>query len=213
MYGIKPPDVNALEQYRVNQPGQLEINYWPLYDIITYAQAGQTSLTFFQNPIGQGGKTIADTNMELAGQLPAPQKFMVLSVHIELYPPALVGRSGTAATGIATNANDVQEVMQSGSLEVSVGNKTYVEQAPLGMFPQSFGLSGLAALAGQGAVADVINITDYARVSGVPFNVIPFVIPTSQNFVARMTWPTTIGITADTRIGVRLGGFLYRSVQ
>lgn len=213
MRGIAAPSPQALQEYRVNQGSQREIIWNPLYDYITYAQAGQTSLTFFQNPVGQSSKTLADTNMSLAGQLPSPQSFLLTSIHVELLPPALPGRAVIAATGVATNINDVQEVMQSGYLDLQIGNKSYVTEGPLGKYPPTYRLSGIGALALAGEVADKCNIIDYGQVTGLPYQVIPFSIPASQNFKVTLNWPTAVGITAATRIGVTLCGYLYRSVQ
>ena len=211
--GLSAPSIDALREYRVNQADQQDIVWQPLYDKVTYAQAGQTSLTFFSNPVGQSSKTLADTNMTLAGQLPNPQSFLVTSIHVELLPPALPGRAAAAATAIATNINDIQEVMQSGYLQLTIGSKTYVQEGPLGVFPPTYRLDGLAALAAAGEVADKFNIIDYGQVVGEYYEVLPFVIPSSQNFSVQLIWPTAVGITAATPIFVRLGGFLYRSVQ
>ena len=38
--GLSAPSPEALQEYRVNQAGQQEIVYAPLYDTVTYAQAG-----------------------------------------------------------------------------------------------------------------------------------------------------------------------------
>jgi hypothetical protein len=211
--GLSAPSPAALEEYRVNQADQREIVYAPLYDKATYAQAGQTSLTLFVNPVGQSSKTLADTNMTLAGQLPAPQSFLVTSIHVELLPPALPGRAAAAATAIATNINDIQEVMQSGWLELTIGTKVYTQEGPLGVFPPTYRLDGLAALAAAGEVADKMNIIDYGQVVGEYYEVLPYAIPQSQNFKVTLNWPAVVAITAATPIFVRLGGFLYRSVQ
>jgi len=211
--GINAPSINALEEYRVNQANQREIVWNPLYDTVTYAQAGQTSLTLFANPIGQSSKTIADTNMTLAGQLPAMQSFLVTSIHVELLPPALPGRATNAAGAVATNINDVQEVAQSGVLTMNIGNKIYVQEGPLGVFPPTWRVGGLAALAGAGEAADKFSVIDYGQTVGDAYEVLPFLIPSSQNFSVVLTWPTAVGITAATPIKVRLNGFLWRSVQ
>lgn len=211
--GFLPPTPNALDDYRVNLGGQRDIIWDPLYDFVTYAAAGQTSLNFFSFPIGQNGKTIADTNMELAGQLSKPESFLCTGIAVEFLPPALPGRATNAAGAVATNINDVREVMQSGSLQINIGNKYYSRQAPLGVYPQTYGVTGLAALAAAGEVADKMNIIDYGRVGGVPHNVLAFEIVSGQSFTCQMVWPTAVAITDNTRIGVRLLGFRWRSVQ
>ena len=42
------PTLGELSQYNVNVAGQIEGLKWSLYDSLTYAQAGQTQLQFFQ---------------------------------------------------------------------------------------------------------------------------------------------------------------------
>ncbi len=78
----KIPTLDQLQQYDVNRRGEYEGIRQTLYDSAAYAAAGQTQLQFFQIPQGQSSKTIADTNMKSAGQLPQPQHFLVESIEI-----------------------------------------------------------------------------------------------------------------------------------
>lgn len=56
----------------------------PIYDSFTVAAGANfpTVTTLFQQPVGQSGKTLAQTNMTAAGQLPAPQRAYILSYRI-----------------------------------------------------------------------------------------------------------------------------------
>lgn len=222
---MQPLSFNDAEKYRVNRSQEYEVTRQSLYDAQTYAAAGQTSLTFFQTPIGQGGKTIADTNLELAGQLPAPKYFLVESVEILFFPgddPVTV--SNTAATdAVVTNfANDVYAVEQSGSLNFFIGSKTYLEEAPLGRFPPKTRLETEFAYAlqmKQAIAADEAGQIngDYAAFCGRPYFLDPYMIllaPT-QNFSVTLTWPTAVALpsTADARIQIVLDGVLYRLSQ
>ncbi len=83
------PNLAELQSYAVNRKGQYEGIRQSLYDYQTYASAGQTSLSFFQVPVGQAGKTIADTNMEVSGTLPQPKHFLVESCEIRFWPGVL----------------------------------------------------------------------------------------------------------------------------
>jgi hypothetical protein len=215
MQGLSVPNPDSLKQYAVNYGTQREIIWNPLYDYITYAQAGQTSLTFFQNPVGQSSKTYADTNMKLAGQLPYPQAFLMTGLQVELFPDALPGRGGLdPQTAVASNWNDMWEVFESGYLVLTIGDKEYIKEGPLGKFPPSYRLGGTAALTDTTtAAATQLSIVDYAAFCGAPYRVIPFTIPNSQNFNVQLIWPTAVGITAACRIGITLLGYLYRAVQ
>lgn len=211
MRGLVAPNITDIEKYAVNYPGALEIIYQPLWDFTTYPMAGATSLKFFQNQVGNGGKTFEDTNMEGNGVLPEPQIFMCTGIAVEFYPAAAPSRSG-AGSVLNTNTNDVYEVLKTGRLSFKVGNKFPLEQGPLGIFPPCYRMAGMAALTGE-AAATTMNVVDYAVFAGKEFGIVPVTIPTGQNFNVTLEWETAVGVTADARIGVRLYGFLYRSVQ
>ena len=191
------PSSNALNQFSVNASGEMDVIYQPLYDYATYLAAGQTSLNFFQNPIGQLGKTREDTNMESAGQLPAPQKFVVEAISIDFFPGAVTSAGNT-------NWEDAYTVFQSGYLDFVVGSKSRLQQAPLGAFPPPYRLGGSS-----GSAAAV----DYSSFAGQMFNIIPVTLPANQNFSVSLNWAVGLPISVDARIGVKLHGNLYRSVQ
>ena len=135
---MQPMSFADAEGFRVNRSQEYEVTRQSLYDFQTYAAAGQTSLTFFQVPIGQTGKTIADTNLELAGQLPAPKNFVVESIEIYFFPadaPVSIDNTAVVTAAITNYANDVDAVAQSGSLDFFIGSKSYLQEAPLGRFP------------------------------------------------------------------------------
>lgn len=220
---MQPISFEQAMQYKVNRSQEYEVTRQSLYDFQTYAMAGQTSLTFFQVPIGQSSKTLADTNMELAGQLPAPKYFLVESVEIHFFPgPFPVSISNAAADdAVLTNfSNDVYEVATSGSLDFFIGSKSYLQEAPLGRFPPKtrldFGFG--AAMSTHQAIAALSSaqiVGDYAAFAGRPYFLDPYriLLAPTQNFNIRLTWPTAVAISANARIGVVLDGLLYRLSQ
>lgn len=216
----KIPNLQDLMQYDVNRRGQYEGIRQSLFDITTYALAGQTSLQFFQVPRGQGGKTIADTNMQSAGQLPQPQHFLVQSIEILLFPGVL---PTTKLTTVAETefANDVYTVSKSGSLDFFIGSKSYLEEAPLGRFPPKTRLAvesshAIVQLQASAADAELQVSTDYAAGIGRPYFLDPpvLLVP-NQNFNVTLNWPAVVALPsgADARIGVVLDGILYRQSQ
>lgn len=218
--GRPAPNLQELQSYSVNRQGQYEVVRQTQYDFQTYAAAGQTSLTFFQVPKGQSGKTIADTNIEVAGALPQPKWFLVESIEIQFFPGV---NPGTLATTIAETefSNDVYAVAKGGSLNFFIGSKTYVEEAPLIRFPPKTRLNVDAAHAIQlkqavAADAEEQVSTDYAAACGRPYFVDPEVllIP-NQNFSVTLSWPAVVALPSgqDGRIGVILDGILYRQSQ
>lgn len=220
---MQPMSFQDAENFRVNRSQEYEVTRQSLYDFQTYAQAGQTSLTFFQQPIGQGGKTIADTNLELAGQLPAPKNFVVESIEIYFFPadaPVTV-TNGTAVSATVSNyANDVDAVAQGGSLDLFIGSKSYLQEAPLGRFPPKTRLQTefAASLQTKQAIAadDGAQYTaDYAAMCGRPYFLDPYkiLLAPTQNFSVTLTWPTAVAVSAAARIGVVLDGVLFRLSQ
>jgi len=222
---MQPLSFNDAEKYRVNRSQEYEVTRQSLYDAQTYAAAGQTSLTFFQTPLGQGGKTIADTNMELAGQLPAPKYFLIESFEILFFPgtdPVTVANSAAAPATVVTNfANDSYAVEKSGSLQFFVGSKTYLEEAPLGRFPPKTRLETEFAFSNASTTAQAESSNqisaDYAAWCGRPYFIDPYMllIAPTQNFKVTLTWPTAVVLpsTIDARIQVTLDGVLYRLSQ
>lgn len=214
------PNLQDLMKYDVNRRGQYEGIRQSLYDFTTYANAGQTSLQFFQVPRGQGGKTVADTNMQSAGQLPQPQHFLVESIEIFFFPGVLP-TTKTIAVAETEFSNDVYSVAKSGSLDFFIGSKSYLEEAPLGRFPPKTRLSvegnhAISELQAAAADSELQVSTDYAAGIGRPYYLDPpvLLVP-NQNFNITINWPAVIALPSgvDGRIGIALDGILYRQSQ
>jgi hypothetical protein len=220
------PSGAALRQYSVNRAGQVEAVRQTLYDIQTYAQAGQASLNFFALPQGQGTtshpgssgvKTKADTNMTTAGSLPSPQRFLVKSIEILFYPGLVINNfNATAAATVGTFSNDIYAVAKSGYLDFVIGSKSYLTEAPLGRFPPKTRVETRNAVASNSATTAEISF-DYAAWIGRPYLLdAPLYLESTQNFSITLNWPNVIALSAaDTtaRIGVVLDGYLYRLSQ
>ncbi len=207
------PTLEQLQAYNVNRPGDIEGIRSSLYDFQTYPQAGSSKLTFFQTPQGQAGKTLVDTNMETAGSLPAPKRFLVESIEVYFFPGSPVATFGAQAA--ALNVQDCYELAQSGYLDFYIGSKSYLQEAPIGRFPPSNGLSVSAAVAdATTAAADSQTLVDYARFGGMVYRMDPpiLLVPT-QNFNVSLNWTTPAALNSAGRIGVVMKGILYRNSQ
>ena len=214
------PDLAELQAYAVNRKGMYEGIRQTLYDYQVYASGGQTSLTFFQVPLGQGGKTIDDTNIEVAGSLPQPKHFLVESIEIRFWPGV---EPVTVVTTIAESefTNDVYAFAKSGSLNFFIGSKTYLEEAPVGRFPPKTKIEAEFAVALEFKQAAAANAEeqvtmDLAYMCGRPYFINPatLLIPT-QNFKVTLNWAAAVALPSgqDARIGVVLDGVLYRQSQ
>ena len=209
------PSLADLQKYAVNRGGDYEVIGSALYDYTTYALAGQTELNFFQTPQGQGGKTLADTNMESAGALPNPKNFLVTAIEVNFWSGVLPSVFGAQAD--ADGLNDTWTVAKSGYLEFYIGSKNYVQEGPLGVFPAMNGLVVSAAVAdATTAGANMQSRIAYSNLGGKPYVLAsPVALVSNQNFRVSMKWPTAVALPSgvDARIGVRLRGFLYRLSQ
>lgn len=211
--GRTPVDISQLSPYNPNRADAVEAVWQPFYDFQTYATVGATSQLFFQQPNGQGGKTLADTNMTLAGQFPAPTAFLCTAIMVAFFANS-AGNPGTtaAAATVAANLNDVVRVANSGYLQLTIGSKPYLTDAPLGKFPPNFSVGGLEAISGTYAAGTQV-LMDFARSIGRYYEITPLLIPMNQNFTVGLFWPTAIAVAATARIGIILDGFYYRQSQ
>jgi len=202
---VAPEFQTLAMNYGVNVPDVVEAIYQPFYDRLDYAAAGQTELRFFQTPIGQGGKTVQDTNMVSAGVIAAPQQFLATQICLEFIPD-----SAPSTTADATAvANDVAAVLDSGVVEFNVGNKNQLRDAPIGVFPPTHVLD----IDSSTTVADASIVSATNR--GQMYDITPVNIPFSQNFDVSVKWTTPAALPSGNAGSLRchLNGYLYRSAQ
>lgn len=214
------PTRAELSRYSVNRPGWEAIKQ-SLYDYQAYAAAGQAQLSFFQQPVGQASKTLSDTNMTLAGQLPKNQEFLITSLEVWFVPttPTVAAQMPAAfgAQAISQIVNDAYIVGRAGNLNLTIGAKPYLQEAPLGRFPSKayFDLHAAAADVTT-AGANLQSRIAYGHWCGRPYllDPAPLLLPENQNFSVSLNWPEGVqAITNPGRIGVILDGILYRRSQ
>lgn len=172
------------------------------YDTQTYTDNATTSLDFFTAV--NADKTLS--NMEAAGQFPAPQVFNLFGIYADLW--TAVGVSTDAAT--AGNANDLYLLLMVGrpSWRFTLQNKNY------GYYP-------LSMLHGSGG-PDVFFSQTVATVSqqtakniqhgGWNYNG-SITIPAQTSFQFNVIWQAAQNLTADWRIRITFTGILSRAVK
>lgn len=215
------PDLTQLKGYRVMRDNAAEGIRQTLYDFQTYVgTTGHTSMSFFQTPVGQSGKTFEDTNMVQGGSLPTPQAFLVESIEIYLFPSVLnVPAEDTAAPFASPQfINDVAAINKSGFLEFNISSKNYLREAPLGVFPPKTRLTGNAAIAETTTAATTSSMlmASFATFGGRPYFVDPPVLlEATVNFNLTLNWATAVTLPSgsNARIGIKLDGIFYRAVQ
>ncbi|HJW55872.1 MAG TPA: hypothetical protein VJ577_11410 [Burkholderiaceae bacterium] len=231
------PTLQDLQAYSVNRAGQMERIKSKLYDTVVYATAGATNIAFFSTPIGQGAsaapgnagnvKTLADTNMTLAGQLPAGQNFLVESIEVDFKPGSsaattttfalvapLVFNAAASAGTVMAAISDVAAIYNTGYLTFTVGSKNYVQEGPLGNFPPMTHLNVNAAVASTSATVGQ-TLVGLARAEGKPCNIDPVTLVAAQNFSVTASWPVVVATPSgfNGSMRVNLGGYLFRNSQ
>ena len=111
------------------QPNAADVVQWQLYDRNTTAAATATAslYTFFNVPIGSGGKTKADTNLEQVSALPAPQFMNIQSLGFMFMPDMI--------------KSDIDSFIKGYWFEFWVGQKVYAE-GPLQSAASGYGYTG-----------------------------------------------------------------------
>lgn len=220
------PNRQQLSQYVVNREGWEGVRQ-TLYDSAVYAAAGQTQLTFFAQPKGQGtgfgggAKTQSDTNMVLAGQLPTNQEYLIESIEILFEPTTPTVAAGMPAAfgaqAVAVQVNDAYIFRRAGNLNFIVGSKPYLEEAPLMKFPAKADFEIDAALADvSSTAASLQSRIAYAKAVGRPYMLKPasILLTSNQNFSVTLNWPEGVqAISNPARVFVTFDGFLYRRSQ
>lgn len=183
----------------------------PIYDSASFAAAAaMTQLTMFQQPRGQGGKTLAQTNMTGPGFLPNPQRLILRALRV--------------FTSNNTVITDLVNLLQNVSIQLVLGTKPYF-LGFLGLL--SAGCGAMVTAASQVGTAPAGSAPFFSTSNGVPdqrsvmaLNQ-PIMIEqgetiqvilnpdTAFNFAAAGANPAGVGTT----LYVILDGDLYRGVQ
>jgi hypothetical protein len=186
----------------------------PLYDRVVTADpiAAGTVLQFFQTPIGQAGKTLLDTNMRLAGQIPAGHVFECWSPRVVVAPITI---TDIGLLAVINNASDVYRIIHGGFIDFAIVSSRKL-QVPIFFLPAGAGVSGFAALTSIGGAGsntgNVLAATNGEPNNTAPMTLAPFpvVIPPTQTFTFEMTFPVAIDLFGVVSIWVVLDGILHR---
>jgi hypothetical protein len=210
-------------QSHVTQLATQDIIWNPLYDSASYiATTGSTGITFFTTPQGQGttsapsatgSKTLADTNMNAAGQLTKGNAFYMTGQELVFYP----GQNPESALAASINnfLNDTYVFSKAGVLTLTIGsNRTYLQDGPAAMFPPATRLAVAAAVAGDAVTNSILEIT-YAVMSGEVYTIVPVYIEATLGFQEVLSYPAAVALvsTTNARVFSRLRGYLNRNAQ
>jgi|GEM_PF-1203902 len=201
---------NLRRAHNPNIGGVVQSLSYSLYDQVSFAQsAAFTRTILFQSPLGQAGKTLAQTNLSQAGSLPTPQRFTIYKI--------------CAHISNNTIPADLQNLLQNVSFQLAIGSKVY-QQGPLSMFPAGRGWK-VDAAANVGVPpagsAPVFSTSNGPLSSDAGLLDIPITIEETEQFSVSLNPETAFNLTANstnppgvgTVITVYLDGNLERGVS
>jgi hypothetical protein len=143
--------------------------------------------------------------MDLGGQLPAGQMFVVTGIEVDFTPDLTL-----SATALDDQyLDDVFDFYRQGNLVLNIGSKALLKQAPLMSFPPSRRLAGFSS------VSDTTTTTtqsyNYALAAGREFAVRGLLLQSTQNF--NVDIQNRLATSTTGRAGVKLNGWLIRNAQ
>lgn len=187
----------ALEKLSVGTYGsEGDVLDWTYYDVAALAAATLTH-QFFTTPLGQAGKTLADTNLTLAGQIPQGQLMDIRAIKI------FYTTNGALATA------DVQSfytMLDQTTVSIKLENKDTMGQWTL---QELLGVSTLAAMTPTAAGDNIPLISP--KFHGVfPLNN-KIVLAAMTPFKVTVQHHTAVAAgLADDRLKIGLAGILTR---
>lgn len=174
--------------------GYKDVITQPLYDTLDFANADVGDKVFFQNPIGQAGKTLFETNLRSAGEIERGKLFW------------LYGFSLMFNTSLIQGA-DYEDLISNGKcyLTFTLLDKIYFE-CPLHFVPAFTGYYNI----------DAITNTDTVT----PFNQVKYLalgkvirIQGKQSFNITVRIQSALTLTKTYSIGFYMHGKLARNIQ
>ncbi|MGH9501672.1 MAG: hypothetical protein ACRD20_02345 [Terriglobales bacterium] len=192
-------------------PGVVDTLNQPSYDSVSFAAgAAMTKTVLFQSPIGQGGKTLAQTNMTQAGQLPFPNQLVITSIKVYVANNTLQA--------------DLQNLISNVSFTLTIGTKPWF-QGPLVLLPAAMG--GYITYAAQIGTAAAGDRPYFSTTNGVPDPrasyalTLPITLQAGEGFNVTLNPETAFNFAAadgttygvGTTILVVLDGELTRAVS
>jgi hypothetical protein len=195
--------------YDTQFPGSKEVIGWSWYDTLTYTSAVTNTLTFFTQI---NAKTLAQTNMTIAGQLAAPQAFFLRAIRIKPIIPPFSSAIAAPPANQAGALSDMLNLITQGVAQLTVGQKIY-GQWPIWELPGGGGLFSNIT----GSAADTMQYASNGIVDprAVYSLTQPLFFAPQINWKLDLLWPGgPVTLTTGTpNIVVIFDGDLIRPVQ
>jgi hypothetical protein len=190
-----------------------EVIHAMLWDTLLFTNATTLQLIFFQQTMA--ALTPDVTNMQNAGMLPFPKKFLIraLRFFVKQRPESVID----GGAGVILDAySNVALLANTGVLSINIGDKEF-GRYPLRSIPPGNAPDPHIAVIDVGSAGIVGGTVAYGQnglPSSPPFTLaVPLLIETSQNFNVTLSWPAVITLTRNTNLCVCLEGDEIRAVQ
>lgn len=174
---------------------------WPIYSSAA-AATGVTACVFFSTTVGgagtsavngAGAPTLEDTNMTVAGSLPAGYTHHTKGIAIQL-PPAIT-------------AVDAKAILKGGAFQLKIAAKDQL-QLPIICLPGASGIDGIDST----ATTPVLHNGIADPRSLFPLDNEVTILP-NQNISCRIDWGVAVTLAATQFVRVVFYGWLDRPVQ
>lgn len=200
------PKAERFGHYPLNPAYMKDVVWWPLYDFVRIERI-HPWLQFFQYPMGQRDKTESDTDMYLAGYLPAENNFLVTGIRVLFIPDAYEHRGHDA-----NDRQDLRRVMLHGRLRMQIQNRVYNLGGPLARYPACFPIYHDVS---ESFFRRAVRRMSLTRLMKTAYHeVVPVLIAANQAFSVSIHYDDRECATLNSpgRLGVILDGKLIRSV-
>lgn len=184
----------------------------PLYDRVNVAAGALvagTVFSFFSVPVGQGTpvKNNLDTNLNLAGQIPANHVWEIWSPRIIVHP---VQPSNIAAATAANVLTDVDNFLHNSFFTFNIVTQQKL-LVPLYFLPAGGGISGFANTTAAAVQAQYATNGLPSQDSPQRLDPFPIIIPPLQTFLVTITIGAAFTTQNLVHLWVVLDGILHRT--
>jgi hypothetical protein len=214
--------------YRANVPGLADAKRAALYDVVGFAAAANVlgPARFFTVPLGGAGvfngaavaKSLLQTNLRTAGQLPAQQELEVWDIRVQ--PDINLINSDTTSTILSNAMIAVRALLMGSFLTLQIDGKTQLEISPVailsagyGAVASGYGSANITAAAAAGGGALFLTNGSPNRSGLWNLSPIPIVIQAGHTFEVIIETPIQVTLPANTALNwwVHLDGKLHRA--
>jgi len=158
-------------------------------------------------------KTLVDTNMPNQGFFPAPDTYFLTGLMFDL-----VGRFPLNAGYNLTDISDMQRVLETGYLTVTIGTgQTKLVEGHCKLFPSGLGLQGMVTTGGATAsnVSYIVGngIRDIQNAFGLTGDFAEKINP-NEKFAGNISWPSGVPVLSNSFSGrIYMRGLWGQSVR